>query len=165
MKRGSGWPIAITVILGLTVAANVWIAVVAGDDPSFAIEPDYFHKAVTWDSTLAQARKNAQLGWRLESKLAAFDPRLGARLSVTLVDSAGTPISDAIVHVSALYNARANQIFSATLASPVDAQAADYTAQLPVTHAGEWELRFQVVRGGKTFTTTARVEAIAARKT
>jgi hypothetical protein len=164
MKRGSAWPIAITVILGLTVAVNIWIAVVAGDDPSFAIEPDYFHKAVTWDSTLAQARENAQLGWRLESRLAAFDPRLGARLSVTLVDSVGTPIPDATVHVSALYNARANQVFTATLASPTDSRI-EYTGQLPVTCAGEWELRFQVTRGGKTFTTTARMEAIAARKT
>ena len=27
---------------------------IANDDPSFAIEPDYYRKAVTWDSTLAQ---------------------------------------------------------------------------------------------------------------
>lgn len=165
MKRGLGWPIAVTIILALTVAANIWVAVVAGDDPSFAIEPDYFHKAVTWDSTLAQARENAQLGWRLESRLAAFDARSGARLSVTLVDSAGVPIPDAIVRVSALYNARANQVFDATLAAPVPSRSPEYTAQLPVTHAGEWELRFEVLRGGKKFTTTSRVEATMARKT
>ena len=41
MKRGIGWPIAVTAILGATVAANIWVAVIANDDPSFAVEHDF----------------------------------------------------------------------------------------------------------------------------
>ena len=35
MKRGAWWPIGVATILGATVAGNVWLAVVAGSDPSF----------------------------------------------------------------------------------------------------------------------------------
>lgn len=159
MKRGLGWPIAIVTILGITVAANIWGAVLAGDDPSFAVEPDYYHKAVNWDSTLAQSRENERLGWRIATTLGAFDVKAGAHLSVTLVDSTGAPIADAVVHVAALYNARADQIFQATLSST----GGTYAAMLPVAHAGEWELRFEVLRGGRKFTSTSRVEAVAAK--
>jgi len=162
MKRGHLWPLAVVAILGITVAVNIWVAVVAGSDPSFAIEPDYYHKAVNWDSTLAQSRENERLGWRIRTRLTAFDPRHGARLDVALVDSAGAPITDAVVHVAALYNARADQVFQTTLA-PTNDRA--YAATLPVAHAGQWELRFEVVRGGRRFTSSSRVEAVLAGKT
>lgn len=160
MKRGLGWPVGIVTILGATVAANIWIAVVAGDDPSFAIEPDYYAKAVQWDSTLAQGRENARLGWRIEPRLAAVDARGTAQLDVTLVDSTGAAIPDAVVRVSALYNARADRIYRATLTP----SSHSYSAELPVPHTGEWELRFEVTRGGKRFTSSSRVEAVAAGK-
>ena len=69
MKRGAWWPIGITTVLATTVAANLWVMRIANDDPSFAIEPDYYQKAIMWDSTLAQARRDAILGWRLTPQL------------------------------------------------------------------------------------------------
>lgn len=158
MKRGLGWPIGVAAILAITVGANIWVAVVAGDDPSFAIEPNYYAKAVTWDSTMAQARENARLGWRLVPTLGAFHRDIGAQLDVRLLDSAGAPIHGAVVKVYALYNARAEQIYEATL-SPADSA---YSARIPVEHVGEWELRFEVTQGGRRFTSTSRVEAVAA---
>lgn len=157
MKRGWGWPLGVTAILAATVGVNIWIAVVAGDDPSFAIEPDYYHKAVTWDSTLAQANVNARLGWHLEPTLAGFNDK-GADLAVRLVDATGTPIDDAVVRVSALFNARADKVYEATLVRGASA----YSARLPVAHAGQWELRFDVTRGAVHFTSTSRIEAVAA---
>ena len=56
MKRGLWWPIAVAAILATTVAANIWVMMIANDDPSFAIEPDYYRKALAWDTTLAQSR-------------------------------------------------------------------------------------------------------------
>jgi hypothetical protein len=155
MKKGLGWPIGIATILLLTVAANVWVFVVAGDDPSFAIEPDYYAKAVAWDSTLAQARRNETLRWQLAPKLAGFSPRDGAQLSVSLTDSAGQPISGATIKVFALFNARAANV----LASTLHADSAGYSTRLAVNHRGEWELRFDVRRGDDHFTADVRVIA------
>lgn len=160
MKRGAWWPIGVAAILASTVGANVWVAVIAGSDPSFSIEPNYYEKAIAWDSTMAQARENQRLGWRIEPRLGEISTARDTRLDVVLLDSAGSPIRDATVHVAAFFNARASHVLSATLAR----DTADYTAQLPMTYAGEWELRFDVNRGREHFTNTTRIEAVAAAR-
>jgi nitrogen fixation protein FixH len=154
MKRGTWWPIGITAVLATTVAANIWVMRLANDDPSFAIEQDYYKKAIAWDSTLAQGRRNGELGWRLTP---TFGPIVngGARLSVRLTDSTGTAITGANVRVTALQVARANDVHEATL---VAAGAGDYDVQLDARRTGQWELRFDVRAGSVHFTDVARVE-------
>jgi hypothetical protein len=159
MRRGLGWPIGMATILALTVGANIWVATIANDDPSFAIEPDYYRKAVGWDSTMAQMRENARLHWRVEPLLGAFTPKGGASLRLQLSDSNGTPIRDATVHVAALYNARAGRVLEGTMLADTSVM---YALQLPVAHRGEWEVRFDIQRGADRFTSTARLEAVAA---
>jgi hypothetical protein len=159
MKKGLGWPIGVAAILTIVVVANIWVAVIANDDPSFSIEPDYYQKAVAWDSSMAQARHNTSLNWSLTPSLGAFAAGGGAVLRVRLTDSTGAVIHDARIQVAALYNARASTIYTATLGH--DGPDA-YAVTLPVRHAGEWELRFDVTRGAERFTATARVEAIPA---
>lgn len=161
MKRESWWPIGVAAILALTVAANFGIYYVANADQGIAIEPDYYKKAVAWDSTMAQARDNAALGWRLTPTLAAFTTRDGAGLHVTITDSTGAAISGATVKVTAFYNARAGVITDTTLA----AAAGGYEGTLPVRHGGLWELRFDVRRGAVHFTSTSRVDAVPAAGT
>lgn len=158
MKRGAWWPIAIVAILTLTVGANFAIYYVANDDQGIAIEPDYYRKAVAWDSTMAQARENRVLGWHVTPSLAAFTGRDGAELRVTLTDSTGAAISGATVKVVAFYNARAGEISDTTLVP----ERGGYGGRLPVHHGGIWELRFDVTRGGVRFTSTSRVEAVSA---
>lgn len=159
MKRGLGWPIAVTVILGATVAVNVWVAVIANDDPSFAVEHDYYRKAVEWDSTMAQARENARLGWRIEPRLGPIGRKDGSALSVTLTDGSGAPIRDAKIDVTAFFNARADSVLRAELRD----SGSSYDTRLPIRHAGAWELRFEVRRGRDRFTNTARIDAVALR--
>ena len=57
-------------MLALTVGANFWLYVAANDDRGIAIEPDYYQKAVAWDSSMAQARENRRSGWRVTPSLA-----------------------------------------------------------------------------------------------
>ena len=156
MKRGLGWPIGMAVILVLTVAANVGMITLANDDPTFAVEPDYYQKAVRWDEAMAQERANDALGWRLEPSL-SLAPDAPARLLVHVTDAAGAPLTGAVLTVQAMHNARAAQVFAATLA-PTDVAGA-YRAELPLRRAGQWELRFEVTRGAERFTARSRVEA------
>lgn len=155
MTKGLRWPIGIAAILALTVAGNIALYYVAGDDPSFVIEPDYYAKAVAWDSTLAQARRNATLGWRLSPALTGYSTRDGALLSVALTDSVGRALSGATVKVSALYVARAAHVIESSLKP----DRGGYSTRLAVDHRGEWELRFDVRRGTDHFTATMRIEA------
>lgn len=158
MKRGALWPAGIVTVLGLTVAANIWVYTVATGDPSFVIEPNYYAKAVAWDSTLAQAERNGKLGWRLAPALGAFSPTHGAHLSVTLTDAAGAKIDNAVVTVAALYVARAATVVTDTLAADGDG----YSTTIDVQHSGRWELRFDVTRGTEHFTATSRLDAVRA---
>jgi nitrogen fixation protein FixH len=159
MKPGLGWPIGVATILALTVAANIWVAFIANDDPSFSIENDYYRKAVGWDSTMAQMRENARLAWRVEPKFDEFTANGGATLRVRLSDSGGMPIPGATVRVAALYNARAGQILEGTMSADTPAT---YALHLPVAHPGEWEVRFDIHRGSERYTSTVRLEAVAA---
>jgi nitrogen fixation protein FixH len=159
MKRGLGWPIGVAVILALTVGANIWVAVLAGDDPSFSIETDYYRKAVGWDSTMAQMRENARLAWHVEPTFDPFTTRNGATLHLRLSDAGGTPINGATVRVAALYNARAGQILEGTMVADTPAT---YALHLPVGYPGQWEVRFDIHRGKERYTSTTRIEAVAA---
>lgn len=157
MKRGAAWPIAVGVILGTCVAANIWIIHIANSDPSFAIEENYYQRAVHWDDEMAQQRRNQELGWRLLPSLSGIGRDSGgAELRVALRDAAVSPITGAAITVRAVHLARANQPLEATLLADA---GGGYTAQLPIRRPGLWELRFEVRRGGERFTATERLDA------
>jgi nitrogen fixation protein FixH len=159
MKRGAAWPIGVALALGGVVAGNIWVMRIASGDPSFAVEPEYYRRALAWDSIAAQARASSLLGWRVTAHLDPFTAGNGARLSVRLADSSGATIRGADITVDALFVARAAEIHTVSLAE--DASGL-YSAQLPVRFSGQWELRLRARRGGALYTTTSRIEAVAA---
>ena len=159
MKRGMAWPIAVAVILGLTVAANVWLIRIANSDPSFAIEANYYQRGVHWDDEMAQRARNVELGWQLLATLSPIERGSGANLRVALNDSAVAPIADASVVVWAVHVARASQPVEVTLHSSAPGQ---YAARVPIERAGLWELRFDVHRGADRFTALERLDARSA---
>jgi hypothetical protein len=150
MKREHLWPLALTLVLAITVAANIWVM----RNPSFAIEPDYYARAVRWDSTMAQERRNGALAWHVAPVLADFT-REGATLDVSITDASGHPVRGARVRVFALYVGRAGEVVDTALVE----RGNRYAVVLPVRHAGAWELRFEVERDGDRFTATHRVDA------
>ena len=154
MKRGSAWPAAVVIILGLTVAANVWLITVASHDPSFAVEEDYYQRGVRWDDELAQRTRNIELGWRLD---ASFSPIRAGRsdLSISLNDSSLSPIAGASVVVVAVHVARAGQPVNITMTPGAPGQ---YEARAPLERTGLWELHIDVHRGSDRFTATERLD-------
>lgn len=156
MKRGAGWPIAITVVLAVTVGANIFLLRVATEPNAYATEPDYYRKAVAWDSTAAAERASAATGWTGDATIVARGRRLEIRLR--FVDAAGAPVTGAAVHVTAIHN-----LAAATPSELIATPAPDggYVATLPVAREGLWELRVTAVRGGDRFTADLRREAPA----
>jgi nitrogen fixation protein FixH len=148
-----GWPIGIATVLIVSAGSNIWVAAIARSDPAFAVEPDYYQKAVAWDSTMAQERANAALGWHAGATLEPVGERGNSRLTLTLMDRDGRPIGDAAVTVEAMHNARSAQRFQLAL-TPGDR---GYTGALAASRAGEWELRVTAVRGAERFTEVLRV--------
>jgi nitrogen fixation protein FixH len=153
MKPGMGWPIGVATLLGVTVLANLWVMRVATNDPSFAIEPDYYQKAVAFDSTMADARRSLTLGWTATSTIVASDSVGRPTVTVTIVDARQAPVEGATVNVVALANARANDILTATLR---DIGGGRYQGSLAAQFMGLWEVRVDAVRGTEHFVASTR---------
>jgi nitrogen fixation protein FixH len=148
------WPIAIVGVLGVTVAANVVLLVAAGDPKSGGMEPDYYRRALAWDSTMAEARHNEALGWRLEARLGQAIPA-GWPLMVRLTDPDGLAIPEAAISVEAIHNRDPLRPVRARLDGGA---GGDYRVVLPLTHRGLWELRFAAERHGERFTARLRLD-------
>lgn len=154
LTRGWQWPAGVTLVLALTVAANIWVIRTASGDPTFAIEPDYYTKAVQWDAHAAQEAANRRLAWQLAATLGA--PGAGtAPLTVELRDAQGVHIEGVVMQVEALSNLGAAHPVRAVLTPD---GAGRYRADLPLAHRGLWELRFTATRGSDTFTATVRLD-------
>ncbi|CAN5138016.1 FixH family protein [soil metagenome] len=158
MKPGAAWPIGIVAILAVFVGGNLFMMRIANDDPSMAIEPDYYRKAVGFDSTMAEERRSAALGWSAQTKIAGSDSAPGATVRVWLRDAAHQPVEGAKVTIVARFNARANDTIVDTL---TERATGEYAAPLRVSHAGEWEVLVTAERGTSRFTASTRTDAPA----
>ncbi len=154
MKRGMGWPIGITLVLAATVALNVIVLRIATEPNAYATEPDYYRKAVTWDSTARAERASEATGWTCDAQIVRS--RAGLELRLQLVDAEGGPIDGARVHVTAIHNLAASQPSEIL---PIDAGAGTYVAKFPGAHAGLWELRITAAHGADRFVADLRRDA------
>jgi len=158
--KGWYWPVAIVALLVGGAAANIAFMIVANRDATFAVEPDYYRKAVDWDRTMAQEARNVDLGWQVSMRLEPVDGGR-ARLVARVADRDGRPVTGAAVVVEAFPSARARDIASFTLA-PAGPDGT-YAVMLTRARPGLWELRLRVTRGEQVFTRTLSQDLAAAR--
>ena len=155
MKPGAWWPVGVVAVLAITVGANVALMVAARDPNAYVVEPDYYRKAVNWDSTMAQSRANVALGWQLDAALDAWTPG-GTPLRLKIVDSTGAPVTGAAVRVDLLNNLSPEHVLRA---APVEVGGGLYRATVSLPRAGLWELRAEARRGRDLFTADLRRDA------
>lgn len=153
-----GWPVGIAMVLILSAGSNVAVMVVAKQDKAFAIEPEYYEKALRWDDTMAQERRNIALGWQASAALVLARPGRSGRLDIVLHDRASRPVDGAVVTVEAMHNARASQRYHAAL---TEGAPGTYQAAIDAHRPGEWEVRVTAERGGDRFTRTLRLSVAA----
>jgi hypothetical protein len=156
-ERGRGgmfWAMVPVVLLSLGVGGVVLLGSIASNDPGFALERDYYRRAVQWDRTQAERAENERLGYRVavETRSAADG---GVDVVARVLDAAGAAIRGAEVEVEAFANARAAARLSLRLR---EAEDGTYRASLGRARPGLWELRFTVVRSSARFTEVVRVD-------
>jgi nitrogen fixation protein FixH len=163
MKPGRWWPIAVVAVLAITVLANVVVLWVASDPDAEAVEPDYYRKAVAWDSTRVERARNLALGWRLDATVGPLGGG-GAEVRARLADAAGAPLAGATVELEAIHNRIAAHPVHAVLfpAGGAGGEAGVYAAAVPLARPGLWELRFTVRRGSDRFTVDRRLDVALA---
>jgi nitrogen fixation protein FixH len=156
LRRDRVWPaIIVTALLG-NVTLGIVLMRVAAADPHFAVEPDYYRRAVGWDTTQAQARQARALGWQVAP---ALGPVGGGEVALTLVltDAAGAALDGASVSVEARAVAHANEPLVANLLPT--GEPGTYAADLAVAREGLWEVRVVAIRGEDQLTTQLRLDA------
>lgn len=149
-SRGWYWPVGLAALLVGGAGANIALLVITSRDPSFAVEPNYYAKALAWDETMAQETRNEALGWRLGLDVEPAGERGWRTVAVRLTDRAGAPLEGAGVAIEALHNARARHVLTAALGP----RGAAYAAAMPLARPGLWEFRVRATRGQDVFTAT-----------
>lgn len=157
MRKERIWPTIIVAALAGNVLLGIVLARVAGADTHFAVEPDYYRKAIGWDATMVQERRNIALGWQLRPSLGAVTPGASTMLGVDLRARDGAPITDALVLVEAMPVAYAREATRVEL--PAAGAAGNYAAAIAISQSGLWELRITASRGRERFTANLRLEA------
>ena len=150
-------PALLGVLALVVLGANGTLVYLATSDPSFAVEEDYYQKALDWDAKRAQDAHNAELGWTLELALGGRTAEGRVTVTVSLRDAAERPIEDARVRLAAFHNARAAHVLRAELDH---AAGASYAAALPLVRPGLWEFRIEAERGAERFTVVTMRELV-----
>lgn len=152
------WPAAVVAVLAITVLANVGLLIAAHDRDAAVVEPDYYRKAVAFDSTLAARVASDSLGWHAEVALGMPGADGRARLDLRLTDRDGAPVAGAAVRVTATHNRdAARHVTGALAASHPD--GGDYAGELAMSRAGRWQLDLHAERGSQRFSTSLRCES------
>lgn len=152
LESGRLWPWFIALLLVATAGGQFVMVYAATHDPTFAVEPDYYKKAVAWDTTMVRERENLRLGWQAAGSMARTDA--GAEVRIALTDSTGSPVAGAEVRVMAIHNLDGSHPVAIVLRESGPA----YRGVLPDARRGLWELRLDVVRGTIHFTPSLRVD-------
>jgi hypothetical protein len=151
VKQGALWPWIIGGALALHVVVSLGVVFFATTDASYAVEEDYYQKAMNWDQKRAQDRTNDELGWSLAfAATPPTAPGVQPTIEVRLADIDGEPLAGATIALETFHKARSEEVIHIALVAAEEAGL--YTASSAMRHNGLWELRFSVDHDGAHFT-------------
>jgi len=153
LSSGRLWAWAPGVLLATLLGTQLTVLHSVLDDPSFALEPDYYRKAVAWDARQQLQRESLALGWHTDLMAEPAPQLRGLALRVQLHEAQGGPLAGAAVRVQAFANARAARVFEAVL---VETAPGTYSAEIPSSVLGLWEFRLEATRGADRFSEVLR---------
>lgn len=155
LRSGRHWPLLVVLVFSGNIAFATWVFVTASSDPSFAVEQDYYDRALHWNDEIEQRRLNDALGWTVTlDGPAVITQGTSADLVLTVLDAGGRPMSDATITALAFPVARAGA--SVTIIFEAVAPGR-YATRLHEPRPGKWEFRITVARASDVF--TARISA------
>ncbi len=129
IERGLHWPVMLVCMFLVSASFVIVTAILGAGSGSHMVEPDYYARAVNWDSERERLEAAERLGWDVRVSASGVLNPTGTRLvSVLLFDSEGNPIEEAIVQVICFANTQAHDRIE---------------VELPYTSAGQYQTRIQ----------------------
>jgi len=155
-RRFARWPMIVVGLLFLNITITGALVAYANTDSSYAVEPEFYQKALAWDQTQAQMGQNARLSWVAAGDVSPRQDAAGLRsLHLLLRDRDARPITGATVRIEAFHQARSGQRLRTELK---DAGDGSYLASLPLSRPGLWEVRLIARHAAGTFTRKLTIE-------
>jgi nitrogen fixation protein FixH len=140
------------------VIGLILVVLIATRDPSFAVEPNSYKKALGWDASAARLRASQQLGWTASLQVEPNADITGQRRVVCrITDKNGVAVVGASVQLLAFHHARAADRVQVSLKPEQDGS---YSVKLPMKRAGLWECRIMAKRGDELFSTVVMQEVL-----
>lgn len=163
-RRSSGrmWPIAIVGVLAAQAAFIAAVITIATGDPSNAIEPNYYEKAVKWDTSSRAAHAWEDSGWSLEL---SFEPADAAAMSASsstrrlvahLRDRESQRVDASSIDVECFHQARSGERFEWTL---VPRAHGEFESPAQHFRPGLWEVRATLSVSGVEATVVRTIES------
>lgn len=143
------WPGMVVALLTMSALAIAITATFALTDPSFAVVPDYYNKALKWDEDAAHQQQSDALGWSSNVEFGAQDNSTTMRqLIVTIANSTGDPIQGANLSATVFHPSRSNDIQSISFE---EIEPGRYVGVFEPTRIGFWEIKLRATRGEDVF--------------
>ena len=134
---GKLWAWVPALLLGSMLSGLGTLTYIALDDPHFALEPNYYDKAVHWDRARAAAQRSRETGLSVEvAPLVEHDGV--ASIVLELRDREHRPVAGAALLLEAFPNAYANRVERLRLR---EVSPGTYAGELHGAVPGLWELR------------------------
>ena len=143
------WPGLVVTLLGGHALFCLFVVVLATSDPSVAVEPDYYQKAVDWEETQKLRLASRRLGWSTDLTVGNDTDFQGNReLAVRIRDKEGVAVEGLMVELMCYHRARANDRRTMLLSENEPGQ---YVGKLPIRREGFYEFRLVANRDDLNF--------------
>jgi nitrogen fixation protein FixH len=142
-RRAWLWPLGVVGMLCVSLSVCAITVLAAVNDPSYAIEDDYYQKAMDWDRERAFRIVSDRLGWRATIAITNI-----GQVAVVLTDAEGRPIDNASVRATAFHHARRGLAEELTLQARGEGR---YVATLSHPREGQWQVRLRASLGRDRF--------------
>jgi hypothetical protein len=156
-KKWSGrWALAPVVLLATSSFGVGGMAIVAIVDPNFALEPDYYQKAIHWDQVQIQAANNQRLGYTFSAPaVIVLDHRGQASFELRVTGHDGHSVTGARLTATGFANAYSEEASDLQFS---ELTPGVYSAPIRARHAGLWELRISMDSGADHATAVLRCD-------
>jgi nitrogen fixation protein FixH len=135
------WVSVIVGFLGLQVVIGIASIVLALNDPSVAVVPNYHQSALDWDVTHRARQLTDQLGWQIDYNVVPAEQHDRRSLLVTILDRDGKPVSDLNITAKLYRHARGANVDKFKLKAVADG---NYQADTKLTEKGLWQIELVI---------------------
>ncbi len=131
------WVSVIVGFLSLQVAIGIASIVLALNDPTVAVIPNYHQSALDWDVTHRARQLSDELGWQIDYNVVPAEQAGKRTLLVTILDRSGKPLGGLNVSAKVYRHARGGDVDRLHLRAVADG---NYQADTKFSDKGLWQI-------------------------